>query len=202
MGNGNSPMGANWYEQQIKNNNYLSPIGFKFIIEKAPKTSYLCQSASIPEINLGEIEVATPFVPISFEGNFKYGDLSFQFLVDENLENYLEIHNWMRALGTPFDFQERARFEDKVRQIEDRQRDRNIFSDGTLMVQTNNLTSNFSIVFVDMFPTVLSTLDFDATVTETNYLTANVSFAYTYYEIRTTSSTTRRTKSWFEPTGL
>ena len=195
-------MAANWYEQQIKNNNYLSPIGFKFIIEKAPKTSYLCQSASIPEINLGEIEVATPFVPISFEGNFKYGDLSFQFLVDENLENYLEIHNWMRALGTPFDFQERARFEDKVRQIEDRQCDRNIFSDGTLMVQTNNLTSNFSIVFVDMFPTVLSTLDFDATVTETNYLTANVSFAYTYYEIRTTSSTTRRTKSWFEPTGL
>lgn len=195
-------MAANWYEQQIQNNNYLSPIGFKFLIEKAPKTSYLCQSASIPEINLGEIEVATPFVPINFEGNFKYGDLSFQFLVDENLENYLEIHNWMRALGTPFDFRERRFFEDRVKQIEDRERDRNIFSDGTLMVQTNNLTSNFSIVFVDMFPTVLSTLDFDATVTETNYLTANVSFAYTYYEIRLNNSTQRRTKSWFDPTGL
>jgi len=194
-------MAANWYEQQIKNNNYLSPIGFKFLIEKAPKTTFLCQTASIPDISLGEVDIPTPFTAFPIEGNFKYGELNFKFLIDENLENYLEIHNWMRALGVPFDFTERRQFERAVQKIEDRQKDRNIFSDGTLIVQTNNLTSNFDIVFTDMFPTTLSTLEFDATVTDNNFMTAQVSFAYTYYEIRPQGQTKRRTKSWWNPTG-
>lgn len=194
-------MAANWYEQQIHNNNYLSPIGFKFLIQKAPKTSFLCQTASIPQINLGDVKVPTPFTPFPIEGNFQYGELSFRFLIDENLENYLEVHNWMRALGVPYDFKERRDFENEVIRIEDRTRDRNIFSDGTLIVQTNNLTSNFDIVFVDMFPTSLSTLDFDATVGDNNFMTAQVSFAYTYYEIRPNNSMRRRTKSWWDPEG-
>jgi len=194
-------MAANWYEQQIKNNNYLSPIGFKFLIEKAPKTTFLCQTASIPDISVGEVNIPTPFTSFPIEGNFKYGELSFKFLIDENLENYLEVHNWMRALGVPFSFAERANFERAVQRIEDRQKDRNIFSDGTLIVQTNNLTSNFDIVFTDMFPTSLSTLEFDATVTDNNFMTADVSFAYMYYEIRPQGQTRRRTKSWWNPEG-
>jgi hypothetical protein len=195
-------MAANWYQQQLKNNNYLSPIGFKFVIEKAPKTSYLCQTASIPEISVGEVDIPTPLIAYPIEGNFRYGDLSFQFLVDENLENYLEIHNWMRALGVPYAFSERGEFEDSVRRQVDRTNDRNIVSDGTLQVQTNNFTSNFDIVFVDMFPTSLSTLDFDATIDDNNFLTANVTFAYTYYEIRLPNQTKRRDKSWWEPEGV
>lgn len=192
-------MSANWYQQQISNNNYLSPIGFKFIIEKAPKTTFLCQSASIPEISLGEATVTTPFIDYPLEGNFTYGSLSFQFLIDEDLQNYLEIHNWMRALGVPYSFTERREFEDAVKRKINRTNDRNIFSDGTLLVQTNNLTSNFDVLFIDMFPTSLSTLEFDATVNETNFMTANVSFAYTYYEVRHQGEMRRRKVSWWEP---
>ena len=61
---------------------------------------------------------------------------------------------------------------------------RNIFSDGTLQVLTNNLNNNFDIQFIDLIPTSLSTLDFDVTTSETNFLTASVTFTYTYYEIR------------------
>ena len=35
-----------------------------------------------------------------------YDDLSFSFFVDENLENYLEVHNWIRGLGYPESIQE------------------------------------------------------------------------------------------------
>jgi len=75
----------------------------------------LCQSASIPEISLGEIPVPNYLVPIPAEGNFRYSPLSLTFLVDEDLENYIQIHNWMRALGVPTDFKERASFEDAVK---------------------------------------------------------------------------------------
>jgi hypothetical protein len=177
-------MTANWYKQQVNNNNYLSPIGFKFILEKAPKVAYLCQTASIPETSLGEIDIPTYLVPIPIEGNFRYSSLNISFLVDEDLENYLQLHNWMRALGVPTDFQERRDFENKVKYPGTTDKDRNIFSDGTLQVLTNNLNNNFDIQFIDLIPTSLSTLDFDVTTSETNFLTASVTFTYTYYEIR------------------
>ena len=31
----------------------------------------------------------------------EFEDLNVRFLVDENLENYMEIQNWMRGLGFP-----------------------------------------------------------------------------------------------------
>lgn len=178
-------MSANWYKQQVNNNNYLSPIGFKFVLEKAPKVAYLCQTASIPEIILGDITIPTAgMVGIPIEGNLRYSSLSLTFLVDEDLENYIQLHNWMRALGVPTSFTERRQFEDAVKFKGSYKKDRNLFSDGTLQVLTNSQNNNFDIQFIDLVPTSLSTLDFDATVGETDFMRATAQFVYTYYEIR------------------
>ena len=193
-------MSAKWYNEQVNNNNYLSPIGFKFILEKAPKVAYLCQSAAIPEINLGEIEIPSYLVSIPIEGNISYSNFNLSFLVDEDLENYIQLHNWIRALGVPTSFAERREFEEKIRYsgLSNTNKDRNIFSDGTLQVFTNNLTNNFEVQFIDLIPLSLSTLEFDSTVSETEFMKATVNFAYTYYEIRTTNSGERIVDSaWY-----
>jgi hypothetical protein len=65
-------------------------------------------------------------------------------------------------------------------------------SDGTLQVLNNNNIANFDVVFEDMFPVSLSTLDFNVTNTDTDYLTASVTFKYLLYEIRNTNQRTRR----------
>ena len=31
----------------------------------------------------------------------QFDDLTLRFMIDENLENYMEIQNWMRGLGFP-----------------------------------------------------------------------------------------------------
>ena len=93
---------ANWFQDQLTNRNFLSPIGYLFLLDKAKKVSFLCQQASIPSINLGDVLIPTAgLVPLPREGNIRYGDLTVEFIVDEDLRNYMEIHNWMRALGTP-----------------------------------------------------------------------------------------------------
>ncbi len=102
-----------WYNNQLQNRNYLSPGGFKFLLDRAPKVSFLCKTASIPEISIGVVERPTPFVRIPQEGNIQYGTLSLDFLVDEDLNNYLEIHNWIRGMGVPEDFEERIAFNEK-----------------------------------------------------------------------------------------
>ena len=36
-----------------KNKNFLSPVGFKFIIGRTPNVDYFCQSAQIPQVEIG-----------------------------------------------------------------------------------------------------------------------------------------------------
>jgi hypothetical protein len=38
---------------QPENRNFLSPTGFKFSLKRTPKVSFFCNSANIPDINLG-----------------------------------------------------------------------------------------------------------------------------------------------------
>ena len=59
-----------------------------------------------------------------------------------------------------------------------------IYSDGTLQVLTNNLVPNFQVFFRELFPYYLSTLTFDATVTDVQYMTAEVRFKYMIYTIQ------------------
>ena len=58
-----------------------------------------------------------------------------------------------------------------------------IYSDGTLQILSSNLVPAFQVVFTDLFPYTLSTVMFDATDTDIEYFTADVSFKYTIYNL-------------------
>ena len=181
---------ANWYNDQLTNRNFLSPIGFLFLLDKARKVSFLCQKAEIPTVELGQVEIPTRgMVPIPVEGNMRYSEFSMEFIVDEDLRNYMQIHNWMRALGTPQEFKERRVWIDKYA---DSPSEDPRFSDATLQVLNNNNIANFDVVFKDMFPVSLSSLPFDVTGGDNDYFTSTATFRYTLYEIRNTNSQTKR----------
>ena len=170
---------------QIENRNFLSPTGFKFTLKKSPKVAFFCNEANIPDLNLG-IAVQTSYLKdIDLPGDkIVFGDLNLRFLVDENLENYMEIQNWIRGLGYPENLQQFADLQNqgliRGNYTQDRQ---NIYSDGTLQVLTSSSIPNFQVVFKDLFPYSLGTLTFDATQTDIQYFTADVSFKYTIYSI-------------------
>jgi len=82
------------------NKNFLSPLGFKFVIKKTPHINYFIQSVSLPDITLGDTYVPTPFTRIPIAGDhIEYGDLIFTFKVDESMKNYRELYNWITAIG-------------------------------------------------------------------------------------------------------
>ena len=58
-----------------------------------------------------------------------------------------------------------------------------IYSDGTLQILSSNLFPKFQVIFRDLFPSNLSTVTFDATDTDIDYFTADVSFKYTIYNL-------------------
>ena len=76
------------------NFSYLSPIGFKFTLSKTPKVTFFSNSSRIPEISLGTALQPSYLKDIDIPGDkLQYGEFSLRFLVDENLENYMAIHN-------------------------------------------------------------------------------------------------------------
>lgn len=170
---------------QIDNRNFLSPTGFKFTLTRTPKVAFFCNQANIPDLNLGIAVQPSYTKMLPTPGDIiEFGDLSLRFLVDENLENYMEIQNWIRGLGFPEDLQQFDDLEKSGVSRGNYEKDRqNIYSDGTLQVLTSSQIPNFQIRFQDLFPYSLSTMTFDATETDIQYFTADVSFKYTIYNI-------------------
>ena len=170
---------------QIENRNFLSPTGFKFVLKRSPKVAFFCNQANIPDITLGIANQPSYLRDIPIPGDkLQFGDLSLRFLVDENLENYMEIQNWMRGLGYPEDVKQFRDLSDEGiiqgNYTNDRQ---NIYSDGTLQILNSNLVAKFQVFFKDLFPYSLSTITFDATQTDIEYFTADVGFKYTMYNM-------------------
>ena len=169
----------------LENRNFLSPIGFKFSLKRAPGVAFFCNQANIPSMDLGIAEQPTYLRNIPTPGDkIQFGDLTLRFLVDEDLVNYMELQRWIRGLGYPESMEEFRKLEgEAVLPGNFGQAGDNIYSDGTLQILSSNLVPSFQVVFNDLFPYTLSTVTFDATDTDIEYFTADVSFKYTIYNL-------------------
>jgi hypothetical protein len=178
-------MTKNLFDNQIQNRNFLSPIGFKFVLNKAPKVAFFSNTANIPRIDLGTTAQPNYLRDIPVPGDkMEFEDFTLRFLVDEDLTNYMEIQNWLRGLGFPESLQEIYDLQLNTAGVNNNtNKMNNIYSDGTLEVLNSNKNINFKVIFKDLFPYALSSLDFDATEEDVNYFTAEVSFKYTMYNI-------------------
>jgi len=177
---------SNPFDKQIQNRNYLSPIGFKFSLMKAPKVSFFSNTAQIPGMTLNASTQASYLRDIPQVGDkIEFEDFSLRFLIDENLENYMQIQNWMRGIGFPESLNEvysmKAGKVDNLR-LDPKEPD-NFVSDGTLLVLDSMQNAQFMVKFNDLWPTNLTTLQFDATPGTIDYFTAEVTFKYTMYNI-------------------
>jgi hypothetical protein len=171
---------------QIGNRNFLSPVGFKFTLAKEPKVAFFCNSAQIPDISLGTAIQPSYLKDIDVPGDkLSYGDFSLRFLVDENLENYMAIHNWLVGLGYPESTEQYKTFTTNEDGITD---PKEAFSDGSLHILNSNYRDIAVVKFKDLFPIYLTSLEFEATDTDIQYFTAEVTFKYTVYNILGTNN--------------
>jgi len=109
-----------------------------------------------------------------------YGDLTISFLVDEGLENYMAVHNWMTGLGFPEttqQFKNLTTNDDGIRDLKEQ------YSDGSLSILNSNYRATANVKFKDLFPVSLTSLEFDSSVTDIQYFTAEATFKYTVYNI-------------------
>ena len=174
------------FASQIQNRNFLAPVGFKFTLAKFPKVDFFSNSARIPELTLELTRQPSYLKNIDVPGErLSYGDLTLRFLVDENMENYISVYNWLTGLGFPETTKE---FADLIKDKDGQRDPKEAFCDGTLRILNSNYREVAKVKFNDLFPTSLTSLDFDATNTDVQYFTAEATFKYTVYKIESSTS--------------
>jgi len=166
-------MSAKWYKEQPSNRNFLNPIGFLLKLDKFEGVDFFCQSANVPDITMPTTEVASRFrsLPIYPGGGVSFSDFTVRFIVDEDLKNYYSIHSWMRDVGN-------------ADQMKRDTAESDIYTQGQLLIVTSQYNPAFIVQFENLFPVALSNLQFDATMTDVEYITAEVTFKHQRFFIR------------------
>lgn len=165
------------------NINPLQSNGFLFSIQKLPEIAFFCQEVILPNISLPFAEMSTRLVNTKLAGDkVQYDDLTITFLIDENMNNFVAIHDWLIGMGFP---QSTNQFEQFIRNRSD-DLNKNVStatsSDGVLQILNSNNRPSRTIRFTDLIPTQLSSLTLQSTTSDTQYLAGNATFSYTLYQ--------------------
>ena len=185
---------------------YASPIQFRFKMTKIPKVEFFVQTANIPGISLGTATAVTPLYDYPIPGDkINFQTLDISFLVDENLNNYKELHDWISGLGFPSNHQQFAdlqatgadRFPGSTassvamgsKRTPAPLAEGGIYSDATLTVLNSKNIAKTEIRFKNVYPTSLGSLSYDIKASDVDYLQVQASFNYLHYDIIQISTT-------------
>jgi hypothetical protein len=173
-----------------KTYDFLRPNAFKFSIKDLPTTSFTCQSANLPDLQLGFATQPTPFVDVPTIGDkVNFGDFTIRFLIAEDMSNYIELYRWLIALGFPSNYNQFSTFAKNrpssfpfVTKTNGKS-DILAYSDGLLTILDSTNNPKVNIIFKNLFPISLQALDFDIASQSVEYFTAIASFKYTIFEV-------------------
>ncbi len=189
---------------------YATQTQWRLAFNRIPKTTWFCTAANIPGITLGEATYPTPMADMFVTGDkLTFETLNITFLVDEELQNYREIWDWIVGMGAPRQHSQFSevltkgdgttlKFSTVGSDDELSPRDAavmkggtptegNIYSDANLIIYSSKNTPKVEVKFKEMFPTSLSGLDYSQESTDVEYFKATATFRYLYYEFATST---------------
>lgn len=151
--------------------NLFTATRFAFTLTRLPSFEFFVQSLTLPGPTISITEQVNPFRAIQRAGdNVTYSELEVEFLVNEDLENWWAINQWIVGLGFPESYEEHRRVID------------NKTSDGTINILDSAGNPKIRVEVQDMFPITLSPITFDSKDTNETPIVATASFAFQTYK--------------------
>lgn len=162
----------------LNNLNYLQPSAFKVSIDRKhyANLEFFCQTVLHPALSLNAIEV--PYKRISsvpFAGDkLTYTELTLIIIVDENLNSYTEMYNWMNRI---------------VQSDEKPPSDRETakpptYSDITVSILSSHNNKTRTIRYLDCIPVSLGDMPLESTSGDVQYITFPATFRFSTFELK------------------
>lgn len=164
------------------NTNLLFPNRYVLSFDRLAGMQFFCQSITLPGLNIGTAIQSTPFIDITRAGDkLTYDTLTVSFLVDEDLNSWKEIHDWIRGMAFPTKFEEYQNLKTLSRKSNPIHPQ---YSDAQLVLLGSNQQGIFRFHFFDLFPTSLGAITLASTSGPLdNVLVADGTFAFSYFDI-------------------
>jgi hypothetical protein len=163
--------------------NLLQPTGFRMVINRKnfPNLQFFCNSFTHPDVSVNAAELAyRRITSVPFAGDkFTFGELSAQILLDEEMNSYEEMYNWMERVVETNETRPSGRPGEPI----DYGTLPPTYADVTLTILNSSNNKSREIRYIDCVPTSLGSINFE-TVAGDQFLTYTVGFRYTYFEIR------------------
>jgi hypothetical protein len=141
-----------------------------------PNVQFFTQKTSIPALTINPIDRPTPFKTLHETGDkLTYGELNLSFIIDEKMNNYIEVFNWMHGIAFPDNFNQYKNLEES---------EFGIRSDISIVIMNSHKNPNIEIIFKDCFPINLSDVLLDTTMNDVQYPEANATFIHNGYTIQ------------------
>ena len=162
----------------LQNLNLLQPTSFKLSIEREAliNLQFFAQSVSHPGMSLSAAEMpysrVSPGVPMPGD-KLTFGELSCIVLLDEEMNGYNELYQWMLRLVNSNYVAPTQRIQGQVPS----------HADVTVSVLSSHNNVTRRIRYIDAVPTLLGDINFDAAAAGTQYLSFPISFRFSYFEI-------------------
>jgi hypothetical protein len=156
-------------------NNYLSTGGFDVKVSRLPNVEFFAQKMLLPGITANPVETQTPLRPFfNVPDHLRFSDLDLSFIIDENMNNYTEVFNWLVGLGTP----------DTLNQYKNlRDSKEGLVSDITIILLNSHKNPNIKFTFINAFPIGLTPVSFDIAQQDVQYAEATVTLRYDAFTI-------------------
>jgi len=158
---------------------YLAPTGFKIALDRKnyPNVQFFAQQVLHPAMDMTTTEIpyrrvgsiVTPGDTLSF------GSVTMDVLMDENMNVYQEIYDWMRRLVE----QQHKANTGRMFSGED---DLSSYCDITVSVLTSHNNISRTIKYTNALPTSLGDITFAATQ-DGQYITFPATFRFDYFEL-------------------
>lgn len=162
------------------NINYQSEKKFVFKLQRAPALSYFCQSVNIPDISLQAAMAPTPSLRVPLQGDHMiFNPLTLTFKIDESLQNWLEIFNWLTGIANP---DNKKIPYDLISKNPD-WTGYGIYSELQLFVMDSKNNPTYIFNFEHCFPSSLSGPKFQSTEQDVTYIESTVQFLYVKYNV-------------------
>lgn len=151
-------------------NNYLSPASFTISVDRMPNVEFFTQGISIPGVSGSPIAMATPLRTMyQPQDQLNYDDLTIQFIVDEQMNNYKEVLRWMEGLGAPESTKQYADYD---------KGNATLASDISVVITNSHKNPNIKFTFKEAFPVALGGIELNVNTQDIAYATCDVTMRY------------------------
>lgn len=152
--------------------NFLSPVDFKMTVKRLPNTEFFVQRANIPSLLMNPTQRQTPLAMLYQPGDtLSYGELTVTLRLDENMDSYMEIYNWMTHMAGP----------DRYTAYKNMIEGEGLYTDIELTIMNSSKNPAVGFTFHDCFPISIGDVQLDITSPDILFATADVSFRYTQF---------------------